>query len=185
MANADRPSGFMPVRHAFGGVIRANPWKIADGYGTSIFTGDAVILTSGRVEQAGAESTVLLGVFAGCQYTLDTGEIKFSKYWPASTALLGTTTATAMVYDDPGIVFEVQTDTGTDFTDTTHIAGSYDIELDHAGSATTGQSGMEIDLGDTGQTQFFVLGLRDIPDNANGTNAKIEVMMRKCVLKLA
>jgi len=50
MANLDAPQGFTPMRHMSGGVIRANAYEIANGSGTSIFTGDAVqLLTNGTI----------------------------------------------------------------------------------------------------------------------------------------
>ena len=178
MANADRPSGFMPMRHAFGGVIRANPYKITDAYATGLFTGDMVILSSGFLAIGAENSATPLGVFSGCQYRNTDGEVKFSKYWPAAQATLGAANDTiAWVYDDPGIVFRVQSDTGTAYVVATHMGGVFDIELDHAGSTTTGQSGMEIDLNDTGTGQWLVLGLIDEPGNAVGVNAKLEVKM--------
>lgn len=176
MANADRPSGFTPLRHAFGGVIRANPYKIDNGYGTGLFTGDAVILSSGYVNIAAQDSSVLLGVFAGCQYIASDGSVVFSKTWPASTATNGED-PTCWVYDDPGIVFAVQTETGSTYASASHDGTAYDVELDHAGNTTTGQSGMEIDLTDTGTGQWMVLGLIDQPGNAAGVNAKVAVKM--------
>ena len=177
MANADRPSGFMPIRHAFGGRIHANPYKITSAYGTGIFTGDAVVLTSGRVNQASHNSAVLLGVFAGCRYRASDGSIVFSNTWPASTVTLGSEDAECYVWDDPGIVFRAQSDTGTAYVDATHKGTVCDIELDHAGNTTTGQSGMELDIGDTGEGVWLMLGLVDEPNNAAGVNAKLEVKM--------
>ena len=176
MANADRPSGFTPRRHAFGGVIRANPYKIDNGYGTGLFTGDMVILTSGYLVIGAQDSSVPLGIFNGCQYIAADGSVVFSKTWPASTATNGEDPI-AWVFDDPGIVYTAQTDTGTAYVDATHKGGVYDIELDHSGNTTTGQSGMEIDLSDTGTGQWLVLGLVDEPGNAAGVNAKVEVKL--------
>ena len=186
MANADTPMGFKARRHAFGGLIRANAYKVISGYSTALYNGDAVILSSGKVNIAADNSATILGIFAGCSFTDSNGtNIPFSPYWPASQVTKGAVDATVFVYDDPGIIFEVQTDTGTDYVDATHKGGSYDIELDHTGSTMTGQSGMEIDLGDTGSTQFLVLGLINRPDNAAGTNAKLEVKIRKALLASA
>ena len=178
MANADRPSGFTPLRHAFGGVIRANPYHILHGYTTGIFTGDMVILSSGLVNQGAANSATPLGVFAGCQYIATDGSVVFSKHWPASTAVLGDTDlSVAYVYDDPGIVYSVQVDTGSTYAAATHDGNVYDIELDHAGNTTTGQSGMELDLNDTSEGQWLLLGLIDMPGNAAGVNAKVAVKL--------
>ena len=177
MANADRPSGFTPLRHSGGGVIRANPYKIDNGYSTGIFTGDAVLLASGYVTQAADGSSVILGVFAGCQYLASDGSVVFSKHYPASQATLGDMDPICWVYDDAAIVYSVQTDTGTAYAFATNKGVAYDIELDHAGNTTTGQSGMELDLSDTTSGVWMVLGLVDIPGNADGVNAKVEAKM--------
>ena len=183
MANADTPMGFQTYRHRSGGVIRASgDYKIQSAYATALFTGDAVILSSGYLARAADNSATILGVFAGCRYRATDGSIQFKPDWVASTATLGSEDVQAFVYDDPNISYKCQSDTGTAYVDATHKGGSFDIELDHAGSTVTGLSGMELDLNDTGSTQFLVLGLIDEPDNAVGVNAKLEVMVRKSLL---
>ena len=177
MANADQPNGFRPVGHVSGGVIRfQDGFKIEAAYATALFRGDAVVLTSGFVVKATDSSTLILGVFWGCRYRDSDGATKFRPDWVASTATLGSEAVEAFVHVDPGIIYRVQTDTGTAYVDATHTGGTYDIEIDHAGSAITGQSGMEIDLNDTSDGQFRVLGLVDEPGNAAGVNAKILVV---------
>lgn len=184
MANVDAPSGFKPHRHVSGGVIRASDsYKIQSAYGTALFTGDAVILSSGYLARAADNSSSLVGIFAGCKYRASDGSVVFSPHWVASTATLGSEDVTAYVYDDPNITFEVQCDTGTAYVDATHKGTQVDIELDHSGSTTTGLSGMEVDLGDTGTGQFLVLGLIDRPGNAAGANAKLEVKMNSSFVK--
>ena len=177
MANADRPSGFTPLRHAFGGVIRTNTYRLESAYATGLFTGDMVILSSGVIAVGAQDSAVPLGVFAGCQYTATDGSVVFSKTWPAATVTLGSADAVAYVYDDPGIIYSVQTETGSTYAKATHDGNVYDIEVEHAGNTTTGQSGMEIDLTDTGTGQWLVLGLIDMPGNAVGVNAKVAVKL--------
>jgi hypothetical protein len=178
MPNIDAPRGFEPLRHVKGGVIRASgTYKIQSGYATSLFTGDAVIANANYLNVAADNSAVIAGIFAGCRYRASDGSVVFSNYWPASTATLGSEDVQAYVFDDPGISYRVQTDTGTAYVDATHKGNVYDIELDHAGSAITGQSGMEIDLADTGTGQFQILGLIDEPGNAAGVNAKVEVII--------
>lgn len=177
MSNVDSPMGFQPRRHLNGGQIRSNAYKIASGYGTAIFSGDAVVLTSGKVNQAADNSAAVLGIFRGCEYTDANGEVKFSPYWPAAETTLGGVDAVAHVYDDRGIIYKAQTDTGTAYVDATHKGNVYDIELDHSGSTRSGQSGMELDLSDTGTGQFRILGLIDEPGNAAGVNAKVECVI--------
>jgi len=57
MANTDKPDGFTPAYHMYGGVIRPARMKIASAYDTAIYSGDVVTLASGYVNQAGATST--------------------------------------------------------------------------------------------------------------------------------
>ena len=80
MANTNAPDGFTPAYHIYGGVIRPAKMRIASGYGTSIFSGDVVTLSSGYVQQAGATDTPV-GVFYGVFYTASDGEPTFSKVW--------------------------------------------------------------------------------------------------------
>lgn len=174
MANLDRPNGFTPVGHKNGGVIRTSEYKIAYNYATALYSGDAVILASGYVNTAADDSAAILGVFAGCKYKNDAGEVIFSPYWPGVALSDTAAVITALVYTDPGILFEVQTDTGTAST-IANVGVSYDIEKDHSGSTVTGRSGMELDLGDTGTGQFTVFGIAERPDNAFGTNSKLIV----------
>lgn len=184
MPNSDQPNGFTPFRHRGGGVIRAGgPYKIQAAYNTALFSGDAVILTAGFVTKAADNSASILGIFSGCKYRDAAGNIVISNIWPASQATLGSEDVEAFVFDDSMISYRVQSDTDTAYVDATHKGTSVDIELDHAGSALTGTSGMEVDLSDTGTGQFLVIGLIDEPDNAAGVNAKLEVVVRKSFLK--
>jgi hypothetical protein len=174
MANVDKPYGFVPVMHKGGGDITTAEFTIAYNYGTAIYSGDAVILASGLVNVAADDSSTILGVFAGCQYRDNSGNVIFSPYWPGVALTDTTAVVKALVYVDPDILYEVQTDTGTAST-VANIGVAYDIEKDHSGSATTGRSGMELDLNDTGTGQFTVYGLVDRPDNAYGVNSKVLV----------
>lgn len=176
MANPNQPMGFIPRRHLQGGIIRhQDTFKIQSGYATNLFRGDAVIATANYVTKALDNSAAILGIFDGCRYRDATGKTQFSPIWVASTVTLGAEDVEAFIYTDRGILYRVQTDTGTAYVDATHKGGVFDLEIDVAGSAITGQSGMEIDLSDTGTGQFRVLSLIDEPNNAAGVNAKVEV----------
>lgn len=182
MANVNSPLGFVPRRHRYGGVERANAYKIQAAYATALFTGDAVLLTSGYVVKGLENSSVILGILAGVQYQAADGSVVFQPNWVASTATLGSADVTAWVWDDPGIIYRVQASVGTAYVDATHKGGSYDLIATNAGVASSGRSGMELNLGDTGTGQFQVLGLIDEVGNAAGTNAKLEVVIRKALL---
>lgn len=171
MANADTPRGAWPLRHLTGGTIRASEHTLASTFGTNIFRGDFVkLVAGGGIEDADAGDR-LLGVFQGVEYTNSSGDVVFSKYWPASTTA---TDIKCYVYDDPKIVFGVQSAGSTVAADVgnlgDHVAGS--------GSTTTGLSAHEIN-GTTGTAYagLRVLGKIDAPDNAWGTNVLLEVQI--------
>lgn len=176
MPNADRPSGFKVAGHRNGGTARhATPFTIAYDYATAIYCGDAVILSSGKITAAAASSTTITGIFDGCSYRNNSGEMIFSRYWPGVALSSSSAVVTAYVYVDKGILFEVQCETGVAYVDATHIGTTCDLIATHAGSATTGQSGQEITAGTTGDAQFMIWGLVDRPDNAAGAHAKVLV----------
>jgi len=186
MANSNNPNGFTPSRHLSGGTIRENEYAIADGTVDAIFSGDCVELqATGYIKVATATSAQILGVFAGCSYTAATGEVVFSKHWPAAADTLGTSDATAYVYDDPNIVYRAQTVTGTNAA--LNMVGAFWDLTATAGNPTTGRSAMEVNIGASAQDTFRLLGLVKKPDNAWGENhAEVEVILNDHALsKLA
>ena len=105
MANADTPRGFWPVRHLTGGTIRANQYLIASGATGNIFSGDAVKLVAGGGIEVAAAGERIVGVFEGVEYTNAAGDSIYSKYWPTTQVA---TNIKAYVFDDPMVVFGVQ-----------------------------------------------------------------------------
>jgi len=178
MANVDAAFGFVPVRHMSGYAPRANKYTIGTGYATGIFNGDMVVLAAdGEIEQAAATDTNNLGVFAGVSYTASDGSYVYSENWVASTA---GTDIIAYVYDDPYIVYKVQS-AGTPAQ--TNIGNCADIVVG-TGSTITGQSAMEISgTMAAGTAQCKILALYDAPENAFGANAVMEVLINEHVLK--
>ena len=174
MANVDAAVGAKPVRHLTGGVIRATEYKIVKEYAANVFTGDFVKLADTGYVQVGAATNRLLGVFNGCKYTASNGEVVFKRYWPTGTATLGDGDVTAYVYDDPNIVWAIQSSGSADFADIGNLA---DI-VAGAGSTSTGQSGFEINgTTGTGTAQLRILGLYNEPKNAYGTNGVLEAVI--------
>jgi hypothetical protein len=125
------PFGLKPISSISGGswTEKTNQYYIsapADGvatYGTSLFTGDPVIWNPVAANQGGgtiaqcsfntdgtnaANLVSVLGVFMGCEYTLPTGVLVKSPYWPGATAVLAGSVITAYVIDDPDVVFDIQ-----------------------------------------------------------------------------
>jgi hypothetical protein len=162
MANSNAPFGFQPNKHQAGGCpMRVNAYEIADGYTTSIYSGDLVrsdATAGGITIEAAAADTVtrILGIFIGCQYVTLDGDVKWSQYWPASTALATGTVATALVMDDPALEYVAQI--------TTVAAGDVGAAFDFnagTGSAVTGRSGAYIDQADTTNPKFRIEGLSE------------------------
>ena len=178
MANVDAAFGLVPVRHMSGNVPRANKYTIASGLAENIFTGDLVILIStGLLTPHTATEVNNIGVFAGVSYTASDGSYVYSQYWPTGTSA---TNIIAYVYDDPYIVYRVQS-AGT--TAQTNIGNCADV-VAGAGSTTTGQSGFEISgTMAAGTATCKILGLWDSPDNAFGANAIMEVLINEHILK--
>ena len=169
MANLDAPQGFTPVRHMSGGVIRTNAYEIANGSGTSIFTGDAVqLLTNGTITLM-ANNTKPVGVFAGCEYTDQaTGDVKFLKVWTASTTVKTNSAVKAYVYDDPDITFSIQCD-GT-FANT-DVGLNSNVTLT-AGNTEFGYSKQEITVSTfavTATLPIRILRLIDEPKQCSGS----------------
>lgn len=172
MANVDAPRGAKPAYHLQGGVIRNQAYKIADGYATGIFTGDYVKAVAGATIEAAAAGNRILGVFAGVDFVNDQGEPKFMRYWPAGQSA---TDIRALVFDDPGIVFESQADGSVTETDRFNLA---DHVATHAGNTSTGTSGMEISsTTGTGDAGFRILGKVDDPLNDWGANVDLLVQI--------
>ena len=135
------PYGFKPVNliggQVFAGSTRDYP--IQYNYGTAIYYGDFVKLTSGYIEILAntISSNVAVGVFLGCYYTNPTTKNRqYSQYYP------GNITAgdiTAIICDDPDTVFRVAVTTGASAT-TIGSASSIIVGQNLAGNTVTGNA---------------------------------------------
>lgn len=185
MANVDAKSGFKPLRHLGGGVVRASEYLIntsgTTGFNDNLFTGDPVVLNAdGTIEIATNNTAAVLGIFYGCQYIASDGSVVFSPNWVASTAVKAGTTIKAMVYDDPNISFEVQATTCA----STDIGLVCDFVIG-TGNTTTGRSGGYIDQADTTNGSFRILRLIERAGNEYGAYAKVEVLNTSATLRSA
>jgi hypothetical protein len=135
------PYGFKPVNliggQVFSGSTRNLP--IQYNYGTAIYYGDFVKLTSGYVEILAntIASNVAVGVFLGCYYTNPTTKNRqWSQYYP------GNVTAgdiTAIICDDPDTVFRVAVTTAAG-SSTIGSASSIIVGQNVAGNTLTGNA---------------------------------------------
>jgi ketosteroid isomerase-like protein len=177
MANLDGPNGFTPVRHLTGGTIRMEEMAIATDTADAIFSGDVVMaLPTGFIKVGTATAGLAaIGIFAGCKYTAESGEIVYSKYWPAAQATKGDADAVAYVYSDPSIVFQAQCSGTAAFADNGDLI---DLEAT-AGSSSTGRSAQEVNEDASSVLQFRQLGLYKVAGNDWGANGRIEVVFHK------
>jgi len=106
----DKPYGYKPINviggQAYAGSTRNLP--IQYNYGTAIYYGDFVNLTSGyaqRITYPLDTTNTTVGIFLGCYYTNPTTKQRqFTQYYPGSV-LAGD--ITAIVADDPDLILQV------------------------------------------------------------------------------
>lgn len=181
VANVLGPFGFLSRGMASGQVNFAEqdnpPYRIASGYATPIYYGDAVRMNSatptGYIEQwangDGSTATkILVGIFLGCTY-FSTGQSKqvFNRYWPGSDA---TGDVAAFVADNTEELFKVQAGIATAITQA-NIGQTADIVASPTGTASTGQSGMALSTPGTSNTApFKIVNVISSPPGGNGTD---------------
>lgn len=165
MSSSAAPFGFRASRHQSGyGTRGVGKYTIGSTYGTSIFTGDPVVLNTDGTLNIGTATNDILGIFAGCEYIDATGKPTTSAYWPAG---ITATNIVAYVYDDPAMEFVVQADGAIAAT----AVGAQADLVTGTGSTATGISAYglnhTVEAGGA-QGQFRILGLYEAQDNAWG-----------------
>ena len=159
------PYGLVPVKllsgSPFVGVTRH--FKIASGYATAIFYGDAVkLVTGGTVERDTFDAAMTpVGVFLGCTYTdPNLGYKVFRQSYPASTVA---SDIEAYVVDATDVLFKAAVvSSGTTIADLAQTdIGANVAGVDNTGDSTSGNSRCAIS--DTSATTntlpFRIVGL--------------------------
>jgi len=174
MSATSAPFGLRPAFHP-SGLDRAQALAngIASAYDTDILKGAPVKQnTSGNIVIAAA-SDAILGAFAGVEWTDTTGRRRVNNYWPANTAYQ-TGSCIAYFYNDPNIVYEIQTDatiTQASIGDQYNFSANTGFTVT-SGSTTTGLSttglGVSTAAGAGGTGVMRVVDLSAYPDNAWG-----------------
>ena len=184
MAKVSAPYGLRPINliggQQFAGSTRQI--KIASGYAANIFYGDVVAIgldgTIVKVTTVGTNADPfpagVVGVFLGCTYT-DPG-LKYklnAQYWPT-----GTVSADAMAYvcDDPDALFQIQAD---DAVTQTMLGSNFGVNQT-AGSTTTGNSKISLDVGTRATTNTIALRLVDFVD---GPDSQVGDAFTDCIVK--
>lgn len=193
MANTDRPNGLRPVSQLDGSPYNSHVhmYLAPSADGTAIYVGDPV--KSGGT--AGAAGVVVNGQDCEGMPTIavaaagDTLRGVVVGFLPKQSDLSvlhreASTNRIALVCDSPDTVFEVQEDSVGAALAATEVGENADIVY-AAGSATTGQSAVELDSSThaTTSAQLRILRLVKRPDNAIGTNAKWLVVINEHELK--
>jgi hypothetical protein len=179
--------GLRPIRHLNNAELASTEMTIASGYATAIYSGDPVTrIGDGTITQAAAGG-VIIGVFDGVLFTDPSGEIRFSRYWPAGQVA---TTIKAFVYDDPKIVYSCFDDAVGDFLTAADCGGSGDIIV-AAGIPATGWSQVTLQTSNVSATSGQ-LKIRDKVDRtgnewatANGQQVEVEVIINEHFYELA
>ena len=186
MSSTSAPFGFRASFHN-SGQMRPKAYTIANTYAANIFEGDPVkLVDAGTVQLGTSDGTrsgtvagiLLLGIFAGCQYTDALGKPTVSSYWPSGVTA---TEITAWVYDDPETLFNVQyTNPGTPGTTTMQTAVGEQMDwvvASPGGSTATGLSSTQIGVIEATSGQFQLTGFAgEINDSI--TDAYIVAIVR-------
>lgn len=194
MANTNAPFGLRPVRYMDGSPYngKVNYYLMPSGDGTATFVGDLVKLGG----TAGAAGVVVSGVEVHGMPTIaqaaagDTAVGVVVGFLPDPTALgtrhrAASTNRIAMVVDSPNVIFEIQEDAGGATTALVDVGENADVVVG-AGSATTGNSGMQLDSSTHVTTTAQLRILRFVPRGDNepaSANAKLEVLINEHAFK--
>lgn len=143
--------------------------NVSAGYATNILKGQPVKMDTGGYIVVAAAGDAFLGAFAGVEWTDSTGRRRVSNYWPANESFqVGS--VVAYFYNDPNIVYEIQTD-GT--LTQTAIGAEADLSNTTNGSTTTGLSQATLStsvVASPNTAQMRIVDIAPYPDNAWGDN---------------
>ena len=169
MSATSAPFGLRPAFHP-SGLDRAQALAggIASTYAANILKGQAIKYVSGAgVIEVVTGTEAFSGAFAGVEWTDVTGRRRVSNFWPTGTAYQ-TGSCVAYFYNDPNIVYEIQTDATVAQTT---IGNEANLSNLAAGSTSTGLSQGTLSASMVGQGvqgQMRVVDLAPYADNAWG-----------------
>ena len=183
MANANRPSGFTPVRYLSGAEWngQATLYSIAAAYATELSIGDPVI--SGGSASASGLATIALaaatGAIRGVIIGMGRGQNAIANWSNLDTtkrpAAAQATDWFAMVVDDPNVLFEVQEESNGTQLAAVDVGMNTVPLLATAGTYASGwllRSATGATPATTATLQLRLLGLSQKTDNAFGAYAK-------------
>jgi hypothetical protein len=179
MSSTSAPFGLRPAFHPSGldraqalanGIQAVSTSGINNvGYGTTILKGQPVKYDPAGYIVVAAAGDAFVGAFSGVEWTDSTGRRRVSNYWPASESFQ-TGSVVAYFYNDPNIVYEIQSDATIAQT---ALNAQFDFSNAAAGSTTTGLSQATLGVSTittTAVAQMRVVDIAPYPDNAWGDN---------------
>jgi len=168
------PYGLEPVQVTgsgyFNGATRQIP--MTANTATGIFLGDMVNIQAGAPIAVAATPTTTangytpVGVFAGCEYTDPNTKTKqYSNYLPANAITNGYTDVYIYVWDDPKMLFKIQSSGNT-----TRANVGFNAQLANfgAGSTATGKSKVHLLHSSIALTATFAVRIVDVIDPGTG-----------------
>ena len=177
MSSTNAPFGLRPAFHPSGldraqalanGIQAVSTSGINNvGYATNILKGQPVKYNASGWLNVAAAGDAFVGAFAGVEWTDSTGRRRVSNYWPASESFQ-TGSVVAYFYNDPNIVYEIQSDATIAQTS---LNAQFDFSNASAGSTTTGLSQATLGVSTattSGVAQMRVVDIAPYPDNAWG-----------------
>lgn len=198
MANVDARFGLRPVSMITGApyVPNLQPMYIPASYGTALFVGDPVVITGtantayenfiGASGEPGVMPEINKAT-AGAGNLIDGVIVAFAASDRDSTrSSAASTEGVALVERNPYVIWEIQEDGVGATIAATDIGLNADLVYTHAGDATYGQSGAELDISTkntTANLQLKILGLAPIPNNELAANAVVRVLINQHALK--
>jgi hypothetical protein len=177
--NLNAPSGFTPVKHGQGGVMRPNnsgDYAIASGLANNIYRGSLVAPTGtgNRIAVVAEGANPSLGTFHGCNYVDTSGTTQFQPKWLSGTVTQTGSDAEATVFDDPELLFDAQV-SGVAGLANTNIGNSANA-LIGVGNNLTSQSGDMVDQATLSASavnqQLQIQSLRQLTNNSYGQFAR-------------
>lgn len=188
MANLNAPFGLRPVRVQGGQPYNGTGinYATASGDSTAIFVGDPVIRTAGTnsaqllnfppntlgiVARASASSGSITGVMVARVPTNEN----------SAAYRLASSIVPLIICDNPQMVYEIQTDGVTTYSDT-WIGKNANVTFGTAGSTVSGASGAMIDtstIATTSSLQLKIVGLARTINNEAGQYEVVQVMINQ------
>jgi hypothetical protein len=190
MANVASPYGLRPVNliggQPFAGQFRE--YKVAANNTAAIYNGDLVVLAAGQPAAVAATPVAgttfgIVGVCVGVRYVMPgTKQPMYAQFLPANAITGGYTDVFVRVVDDPDALFQVQGNSafgtlgsGTNGSGWPAAVGrNSTLIYTTAGSTTTGNSGVSVNVGSNGAGLVTTVNLAvRVVDVVEGTESDL------------